>query len=159
LLKALPEEDDAELSATGTAREEFRQMVRDAMLSEVTLATTIRVGPKVKEQRIERHSLIGWCLAFVKPGPWRSIRDKLCWCRYDELPGGELVLRVAIRHGVFTQVKADRRLVVMKENTFTRRAKRYGIGTSSRDERPHGRSAIVLHDELVADLTASMPAE
>jgi hypothetical protein len=159
LLNGLPDEDEAGLDAVGSAREEFRRLVRDALLAEVTLSQMTRAGPSAVESRTERNSLIGWCARFAKPGPWRSIRGKLCWCRLVEHEGGELELRVAIRQGLFAQMRADRRLVAMGENKFTRRAKRYGVGQSSRDDRPHGRSAVVLARDFVEDLTASFPAD
>ena len=71
--------------------------------------------------------------------------------------GGELVLKVAIRHELFSQVRADRRLCDMGANTFTRRAERYAVGTSSRKDRPHGLTAVVLADDLIADLIAGLP--
>src|SRR5262249_35692112 len=79
LLGELPDEDTAELEAVGSARDEFRRMVRDAMLSEVTLAQTTQAGPAKVDSRIERNSLIGWCNRFAKCGPWRAIRGKQCW--------------------------------------------------------------------------------
>jgi hypothetical protein len=159
LLKELPDEDAAVLGEDAPARAEFRRLVREALLSEVTLSRKVRVGPDLWEVRMERRSLIGWCKVFAKSGPWRSVRDKKCWCREEERPGGEVVLRVALRHDVFAQVKADRALIGMGENTFTRRATRYGVGTSTRKDRPHGQSAVVLADEFVADLTSSLELE
>ena len=61
-------------------------------------------------------------------------------------------MKVAIRHSLFAQVKADRRLVTMGKNLFARRADRYGIGTSARADRPHGQPAVVLTDEFLAEL-------
>jgi hypothetical protein len=164
LLKDLKDEDDAELAAVESARDEFRRMVRDALLSECTLAQTTKAGPTKVESRIERDSLIGWCVKFAKEGPWRSIRGKQCWCKIGvvdaaEENGGEQILRVAIRHSLFAQVRGDRRLIGMGENKFTRRAKRYDVGTSTRNDRPHGQSAVVLNDEFVADLASAVDAE
>jgi hypothetical protein len=45
----------------------------------------------------------------------------------------------------------------MGDNTFTRRAARYGVGTSSRGDRPHGLSAVVLDRVFVEELTAGLP--
>lgn len=158
LLRELPDEDAAELGKDGLAGDEFRQMVKEAMQSEVVLASQVRVGPGLVETRIDKHSLIGWCAAFAKPGPWRSIRDKRCWCRLVAgAADGEQVLRVAIRHELFAQLKADRRLVAMGPNTFTRRAAKYGVGTSDRSDRPHGCSALVLDDNLVRDMISGLP--
>jgi hypothetical protein len=155
LLNALPEEDDAELAGLEPARDEFRRLVRDAMLTEVVLGEVITAG-RDQQTRVERRSLIGWCQRFAKVGPWRQIRDKQCWCKLVELPDAEIVFRVAIRHGVFAQLKADRRLVEMPPKKFTRRAARYEVGTSTEGERPHGKVAIVLADDLVADMVDSL---
>jgi hypothetical protein len=124
LLHDLPDEDDAELAVLGTARDEFRRWVRDAMLSEVTLGET-KKPDRLTELNVERNSLIGWCDRFGKTGPWRRIRGKLCWCRRVEHEGGELELQVAVKHGLFGQVKAEPKLRAMTEWKFTRRAKKY----------------------------------
>ncbi|HEY1378083.1 MAG TPA: hypothetical protein VGF55_14880, partial [Gemmataceae bacterium] len=159
MLQGLPDEDGAGADNIDSARDEFRQMVRDAMLTECTLSQTTKAGPTKVESRIERDSLIGWCQKFAKPGPWRSIRGKRCWCKLVEADGGELQLRVAIDHGLFAQVKADRRLVVMGQKRFSRRAKRYGVGQSRRDERPHGNYAVILDPDFVAELVDASPAD
>jgi hypothetical protein len=157
LLTDLRDEDDADLAVLGTARDEFRRWVRDAMLSEVTLGET-KKADRLTETNVERNSLIGWCDRFAKPGPWRRIRGKLCWCRRVEHEGGELELQVAVKHGLFGQVKADPKLRAMTEWKFTRRAKNYAVGTSTRECRPHGESAVLLARDFVEDLIAT-PAE
>lgn len=156
LLGTLPEEDDAELGADAPAREEFRRLVREAMLSEVVLGDVIG---KAGATQTERRSLIDWCDRFAKGGCWRSIRSKKCWCkRRPTTVEGELGdLMVAIRHELFSQLSADRRLKEMGPKTFARRAARYGVGTSSAAERPHGNNAIVLADDFVIDLIATLP--
>jgi hypothetical protein len=159
LLQELTEEDEAELKAVGDVKEEFRRLIREAMLTEVTLAQTVKAGPTVVESRIEHRSLIGWCQCFAKVGPWRQIRSKLCWCKLVLLRGEEVVLKVAIRPELFAQIRADKRLVGMSEGTFKRRAERYGVGTALEEDRPHGRRAVVLDDELVADLTSTLPED
>jgi hypothetical protein len=156
LLLSLPDEDAAALADDAPACEEFRRLVREAMLSEVVLGDVIG---KAGVTQTERRSLIGWCQRFAQPGPWRSIRSKRCWCRLRDLGGGEVRLQVAVRHEVFSQMHADRRLSVMGVNTFTRRAVRYKVGTSTRAERPHGWSAVVLHEEFIADLVATLPSD
>src|SRR5262249_14627880 len=127
LLAGLPDEDSAELGNDGPAPEEFRRLVREAMLAEVVIGDIIG---KDDVTRIERRSLIDWCAKFAKPGPWRSIRSKKCWCRARVIPGGEIVLMVAIRHELFAQVPADKRLRDMGPKRFARRAARYGVGRS-----------------------------
>ncbi len=157
LLRSLPEEDDLGSAQAAPAAEELLRLVRDALLSEVVLGETIA---GTGQMRTERRSLIGWCQRFAKMGPWRQIRSKQCWCKLLELPGGEVVLRVAVRHELFFQlVKSDRRLTEMGAKKFTRRAARYGIGTSTEAERPQGHTAVVLADNLVADLLDSLSGE
>jgi hypothetical protein len=156
LLAALPDEDHAELAGDEPAPEQFRQLVREALLSEVVLGEQIGDdGPTLTQRR----SLIGWCQLFAKTGPWRDVRGKRCWCKYQERPGGELVLMVAIRHELFSQVHADKRLREMGPKKFTLRAARYDMGRSHRDERPHGFSAVVLDEAFVADLLADLPGD
>jgi hypothetical protein len=159
LLATLPDEDEADLEALGSARDEFRRGVRDTMLAEMTIADRARATGKAVEVSTERNSLIGWCARFAKPGPWRAIRGKHCWTRLVELGGGEVVVKVAIRHGIFAQMKADRRLCGMGETKFATRAKRYGVGTSSEADRPCGHRAVVLADDFVSDLLGSPDPE
>jgi hypothetical protein len=155
LLVSLPDQDHAELASDAPAAEEFRRLVREALLTDVVLGDTIGLESGVT--RTERRSLIDWCWRFAKLGPWRDIRSKRCWCRLVELPGSELKLRVALRHEVFAQVKADRRLSEMGSRTFARRAERYGVGTTSRDVRPHGFTAVMLTEAFVEELIATLP--
>lgn len=156
LLADLPDEDHA--PDTGLAGEEFLRLVKNAMLSEVVLGEHIDAR-RVVQTQIERRSLIEWCERFQRPGRWESIRSKRCWCKSVVTGDGEIILRVAVRHELFAQLKADRRLVEMNANTFTRRAERYGLGTSSRASRPGGMSAVVLADAFVADLLAKLPED
>jgi hypothetical protein len=154
LLATLPDEDTAELGDDAPPREEFRRLVREAMLTEVVLGEIIG---NVGVVQTERRSLIDWCARFSKVGPWRSIRSKKCWTRLRDMEEGEVEVCVAIRHEVFAQLGADRRLRDMGANTFARRCQRYGVGTSSRDERPHGMTAVVLAPDFVSDLLSTMP--
>ncbi len=154
LLKALPDEDGAALGAGSAAGETFRRMVRDAMLSEVVLGDVIG---KDDVTRTERRSLIDWCVRFAKPGPWRGIRSKKCFTKVAVLGGGEIAIRVALRVELFPQLRADRTLCVMTQNTFAARAERYGVGASTRTDRPEGRAAVVLADDFVAELTEGIP--
>jgi hypothetical protein len=152
LLAQLPDEDTAELGAGAPVGVEFRRMVRDALLTEITLGDR-------DEKEVERRSVIDWCEKFAKPGTWKSLRSKKIWCKVADLGGGEIKLKVAIRHELFAQLKADKRLTSMPASTFTRRAAQYGVGTSSRQHRPEGQSAIVLADGFVSDLRASCDAD
>ncbi|MBA4065465.1 MAG: hypothetical protein C0501_17475 [Isosphaera sp.] len=156
LLNSLPDEDGADLGAGSAAAEAFRRMVRDAMLSEVVLGDVIG---KDDVTRTERRSLIDWCLKFAKLGPWKSIRSKRCWCKVVPLGGGEIVTKVAVRVELFGQLRSDRTLSEMTQNTFAARAEKYGVGASTRQDRPEGRAAVVLSDSFVAELTEGIPLD
>src|SRR5262249_25164543 len=65
LLASLPDEDSAPEGQA--ARELFRRMVRDALLTEVVLGETIDKHGIVQTQT-ERRSLAEWCRLFQKQG-------------------------------------------------------------------------------------------
>ena len=157
LLSELPDEDAADLGPGSPPAEEFRRLVREAMFTDVVLGTVIRGERHEEVTQTERRSLIGWCQKLAKPGPWRDIRSKRCWCRLREHPGAELELQVAIRHELLAQLHADARLRALGANRFTRLCAKYRVGESRRADRPHGQSAVVLHAEFVADLIADLP--
>jgi hypothetical protein len=151
MLSKLPDEDEADLGDDGPAREEFRRLIYEAMLTQVVLGDVIS-GRDEGVTQTERRSLIDWCKRFGKEGVWRSIRSYQCWCKKVVNDGGEVVLSVAIRHGLMSQLHADKRLRDIPQKKFTRRCARYGVGTTSRAERPHGQNAIILAPEFVEDL-------
>ncbi|VTS01723.1 unnamed protein product [Gemmata massiliana] len=152
LIAALPDEDHAALGPGDLACDEFRALVKNALLSQIVLGNTL---DKYEVNQHERRSVIDWCAKFAKPGPWRSIRSFRCWTKCRSV-GGTIELLVAVRHELFAQLKADRLLCDLTANTFARRCARYGIGTSSRNERPEGESAVVLCPEFVTELTAGI---
>jgi putative DNA primase/helicase len=155
LLGSLPDEDTAELGENAPAREEFRRLMRDLMVTEFTLGdVVVHGGPQV-----QRCSLIDWCYKFAKPGPWKSIRSKSCWTKTKVTGDGELRLLIAIRHEVCAQLRGDRRLIEMEANTFTRRCERYGIGSTSERDRPHGKRAVILSFDFVEDLLHAGPRD
>ena len=155
-MQALPDEDGAKEGAVELAKEEFTRLVRQALLSEFTLARKIRDPRGLPEVRMELRSAIGWCQAFAKPGPWKTVRSKQLWCRLEERALGLIVLKVALRHEVFKQLHADPRLVEIGPAAFIRRATRYDIGkVGGQEDRPGGKWALVLSDDFVEDLTAS----
>ncbi len=154
LLAILPDEDTAELGEEAAASEEFCRLVREALLSLVVFGEDKGHGITSTQRRPLAH----WCRMLASVGPWRDIRDLACWTKFLEAPeGGELVLQIALRHELFSQVGADRKIRQLKPNTFARRARKYGIGRSTRNDRPHGFSAIVLDTAFVAALVAGMP--
>ncbi|HJZ58322.1 MAG TPA: hypothetical protein VKE74_25490 [Gemmataceae bacterium] len=66
------------------------------------------------------------------------------------------MVRIALRHELFSQIKADRRLIEMGSNKFSRRCERYGVGRpGGQAERPHGKWALILDDGFVADLVTT----
>jgi hypothetical protein len=153
LLADLPDEDTAGLDAGSLAAEEFTRLVRDVMLGEVVLADVIK---DTNVTQTERRSLIDWCVKFGRPGPWRSIRSKKCWCKVVVMPSGEIVVRVAVRVELFGQMRGDRRVCEMSQPRFARLCEQYGVGTSTRGNRPHGVFAVILSDAFVSDLTAGL---
>jgi hypothetical protein len=168
LLAELPDEDAAELGTTATelAAEEFRRLVREALLTPIVFGQQIPVGrlvvgqADVTETKLERRPLAEWCRRFAKPGPWRDVRELKCWCKTSTPSEGEIVYKVAIRHELFSQIKSDRRLIEMGSNKFARRCERYGVGKpGGQSERPHGLWALVLDDGFVADLIGSADVE
>jgi hypothetical protein len=152
----LPEEINAVLGDDAPARETFVRLVREAMFAQITFGDVIgRQGVT----QVERRSLMGWAAKFAKPGPWRDVRSLACWCRLTEPTAGEQMLHVAIRHELFAQVAADRRLREMGATMFARLAGKYGVGTSTEKDRPHGRRAIVLDPAFVADMMTGVDDE
>lgn len=106
-----------------------------------------------------RRSLIEWCAKFARPGPWRSIRSYQVWCKTTVDDDGEVTLKVAIRVGLFGQMRADARLREMNQNTLTRRCERFGVGTSTRNDRPGGQSAVVVDQAFIRELLPTLPEE
>src|SRR5262249_10256868 len=135
VLGGLPEEDAAG-AVDDSAAEEFRRLVSQAMLAQVTLGELVQGEGHEDVVQTQRRSLVGWGWRFAPSGRWQSVRSYRCWCRLDEYAGGEIRLRVAIRHELFSQLGTDRRLVEMGAKTFARQAARYGVGRAEEDERP-----------------------
>jgi hypothetical protein len=151
LLQSLPDEDAAALGPDAPAGDEFRRQVAAVMHTEVTLGNIIR---QTDATQTERRSVIGWCERFARPGPWRSIRSLNVWTKRRVLNSGEEVIAIAIRHELFAQLKGDRQLLAMGATKFARRAAKYAVGSSSRKDRPHGLTAVVLDQDFVAELLA-----
>lgn len=155
LVAGLPDEDGAKLGGDDAAAIEFKRFVKNALLSQIVLGN--QIGTKTLDMtQTERRSVIGWCKRFGVAGPWRSVRDYQIWSKCRGV-GPDVVLMVALRHELFAQLKADRSLCELNANSFTRRCERYGIGTSSRDARPGGKSAVVLDENFVLEMTTGLP--
>lgn len=163
LLERLPTEDAAELgsAASELVGEEFRRLVREAMLTPIVFGQTLRAEDhSFGETKFEKRPLAEWCRRFAKTGPWRDVRELKCWCKATLTEGGELIFQIAIRHELFAQIKADSRLREMGTGKFTKRAERYGVGKpGGQGNRPHGQWAIVLDDTFVADLIGTVDVE
>jgi hypothetical protein len=163
VLRDLPveEEIDPRAEAAGAAAEEFRRLVSEAMLTPLVLGQQVPAiqypghDPVAYETKLERRPLIEWCVRFANPeGGWSDIRSLRCWCRVDS--GGRLV--VAIRHELFAQIRADRRLIDMGGRRFNALCRLYGVGRpGGQQDRPCGHWAVILDDELVADLVGGGP--
>jgi hypothetical protein len=153
-LEMLPDEDAAKLGDDAPAREAFRSLVRDAMLVQVALGDII--GSQGATQT-ERRSLIEWCVKFAKDGPWKSIRSYKCWTKCRQKDDGELILYVAVRQELFAQLHADKKLRDLTPTAFSKRCQRYGVGNSSRKDRPAGGAAVVLDPDFVVELTGGIP--
>jgi putative DNA primase/helicase len=165
LLQEVPEQAEAELGGDAPAAEEFRQLIRQALTTEFALGRTLSVqnhrsGKVEQERRIELRSLIDWCRLFAKPGPWRSIRSKQCWTKLEIRPDGECFVRIAIRHELLAQLKADPRLCRMPPKRFASLALQYGVARAGGpDERAHGRHVLIIENSLVADLLDTVPTD
>ncbi len=146
ILDTLPDEQEgAEIDAT--AGEEFRGRVRDAFFSHVTIGERLDRSEVTETQR---RSLIGWCRLWAKPGPWRPVRDYLCWIR--KAAGGPAGgLRVAVRAELFGQAGRGSELAKLGQNSFTRLAERYGVGVA---QKACGSRCVELDPEFLASLLA-----
>jgi hypothetical protein len=159
----LPDEDSAELGTAGTelAREEFARLVREALLMPYVCGQNTLIGQGSEahyETKLEKRPLAAWCERFAKP-TWADIQGLKLWTKAVDR-GDERIVRIAIRHEVFAQIKADRRLCEMGGTKFTTRCERYGIGKpGGQAERPHGKWAIVLDDAFVADLLGTVDVD
>jgi hypothetical protein len=152
LLATLPDEDGAELGDLAEPAEEFRRLVRAALLEQVTLGVTIGDKGSIKQEQFERRSFIEWCKKFAKPGPWRAVRSFKLFSKLKDHGGGEIELKVAIQYEFLAQVRADRRLTEMGATKFGRRARRYCVADDADDNRVHGERAVVLRPEFVSEL-------
>lgn len=162
LVESLPCEDDADLGADSEPAETFRRLVREALLTEITLGENEKDGRR--EHRVllpaERLAVIQWCKRFAKKGGrWESVRSKLVYCRASgEAPN--LQLHVAIHHGLFSQlIGTDRRIRSLSTDRFNRRCERYGVGSVMRTERVGGQRMVVLSDDFVNELVGMVSCE
>lgn len=150
LLAEMPDEARADLPAEAPAREMFARLVREALCTQVVLGTVIRGRREDAEvTQTERRSIISWCERLAQPGRWLDLRSYRVWCRRQVLEDGEARLCIAIRHELFAQVGADRRLRELGPTAFKTLAAKYGVG---QPDRPCGERAIVLSEDLIFDL-------
>jgi hypothetical protein len=149
LHRSLPDEAAAE-EVCETAEEEFRAAVSAALHAQVTLgevvfpAAGLRAGADLP--RVERRSLIDWCVRFARAGPWRSIRSYAIWSRVAPSGDGGPRLEVAFRTELFSQVKYQP-LAGLTQNQLGRLCEQYRVGTQ---DRAKGQRCVVLdHDFLI----------
>jgi hypothetical protein len=161
LLKRLPDEDQADLGtpAAEMAAEVFRQLVREALLTPILMGQWLKQG-EFQGEKMEKRPLAEWCRRFAGKGRFADIRELKIWSRTLSKENGELVIEVALRHELFSQIKADKRLIEMGPGKFNERVERYGVGkVGGQKVRPHGNWAVVLNPGFVADLLGSVDVE
>ncbi len=149
--------DEAQSPDCDAAKEEFVRLVREALLVPVVLHEAN--GDERGTVQTQRRPLAHWCKMFARLGPWRDIRDLACWTRFVDGGLENSVLQIAMRHELFSQTGGDRKLRLMGPRKFGSLAAKYGVGQSSRKERPHGLSALLLADSFVAELICTMTGE
>lgn len=150
LRDALPTEDDAELGAESPSGENFRRMVREAMLTEITLGDSDNRGRTLPAERL---AVIEWCKRFAKPGRPANVRSKVVYSWCESLGLNIIRLHVAIHHSLFSQlVGVDRLLRPMGADKFNRRCAKYGVGQVPRDQRVGGQRMVVLSEAFVEEL-------
>jgi hypothetical protein len=135
LIKPLPEEEESG-EVVESAREEFRRLVASGLYTQATF-TDANGNP-------ERRTLLQWACVWAKPGPWKDVRAALLWCRIDESGRTAVALRVEL----FGQY-GPRELARMKQRQFANLAEMYDVGTSTEQERPGGKRAVVLSHEFL----------
>lgn len=140
ILNSLPEEAET-AEVVVSAEEEFRREVAAAML------TLLTFGWKGKDP--QRRSVIGWCVAFAKPGNWQSMRDHMFWCRKGSDRG---LVEVAIRVEFFGLKEIGRpNLAGLGHRKFADMAEKYGVGLAG-DHRAGGKRVVVLTPEFISGL-------
>jgi putative DNA primase/helicase len=145
LLDSLPDEQDAPEIA-GSAREQFRETVANALLTMQHFQVQHRGPDRTDHAEVQRRSLIAWCVLWAKPGKWASVRTLRLWCRRDA--HGDL--HVAMHQSLFGQIN---RTAPWSHRRFVQLCELYEIGTSA-PERPGGWRAVELTSEFIADLLA-----
>jgi hypothetical protein len=157
ILDQLPEEE-ATPEVVGPASDEFRAKVAAGLHTHITLGHTTK-DDKGTVTEAERRSIINWATLFAKPGPWKSIRNYLIWCRLDQTEDGRTVLRIALRVGLFASGQAHlRSLAEMGQYRFAQLCELYGVGTAKdaagNGLRACGQRVVELTPEFIEELLA-----
>ena len=82
-------------------------------LSPSCSASRSRWGDRVRSSghcdrdQLERRPLVEWCKRFAKARTVAGHCELKCWCKTATPSEGEIVYKVAIRHELFSQIKAD----------------------------------------------------
>lgn len=136
ILRSLPEEEAAG-EVCPTAQEEFEARLADALNTIVALGHEYGNGSDVAS-KVERRSLLDWCVLFAKPGGWKSIRSFRVWAKKE----GDRVA-IAMRAELFGQLNKPR----MIQRQLGELAELYGVGTRAKVA---GERAIELSADLLA---------
>jgi hypothetical protein len=121
LLDELPEEEAAS-EVNQTAKEEFEARLADALNTIVTLGHEYKQGADAAS-KVERRSLLDWCVLFAKPGGWKAIRSYRVWAKKE----GDRIA-VAMRAELFGQLNKPR----VTQRQLGDLAGLYGVGTRAK---------------------------
>ncbi|HYT95319.1 MAG TPA: hypothetical protein VEL76_41760, partial [Gemmataceae bacterium] len=174
LLDKLWEEEIAD-NPVEKAREEFRKLVREALLKHVVVGYTHRgvhpeTGKEVEITDTQRRPLIVWAEMFAGKGKdggerdsdskltygrWGDIRGYRLWSRLErgETEGECDRIRVALRVELFAQIPV-RELARMSQSQFTSLAHTYGVGKPVH-VRGGDLRAVELDPDFLADVLDS----
>jgi hypothetical protein len=153
ILRTLPFEEVVD-EISDPAREKFRMQVARELNTLVSLG--YRYDDKVNKRtddndrcrsEIERRSVIDWCFAWAKKGPWAKIRSYWCWVRRDDDDISRV--RIALRPELFDQLHRGSELSTLGANKFGRLCELYEVGASIRAT---GSRAVELDPKFVEEL-------
>jgi hypothetical protein len=155
LLKDLPDEDRA-AEVSGDAQEDFRSMVRAALLTIVALGHTYRAGGDERTET-QRRSLYDWCSLWAKLGKWEGIRSYQLWARREAGENNVSRLRIALRVDLFTQINHPG-LAKIRQGRFAKLCELYDVGTAGgEDGRVHGKRVVELSPGFIEEMRCQPP--
>jgi hypothetical protein len=145
LLDLLPDEEDAEASAAKAAAL-FREHVVRGLRMFVTIGESEYHGAE-QVTHTERRPIACFAFKAVAGRRWQRIRDYSVWGRVGDHGQAEIALHARL----FSEVRYLP-LAGITQNAFGRLSKKYGVGITSEEERPGGKRAVVLADDVVSEL-------